>query len=145
MYFGFYCIILYFTQRIEFAVFIKSVCFGTLISVENSHFNEYSVNSTDKDDRPIGHLPQKPTCGIMTSESKAGGHMGCAMTNCNLAQCIRSRKPDCTITTTITGGTHSTLDNGRYFYFSSLYIARVLNGAADEKSSRRPGAAMEHP
>ena len=44
MYFGFYCIILYFTQRIEFAVFIKSVCFGTLISVENSHFNEYSVN-----------------------------------------------------------------------------------------------------
>ena len=43
MYFGFYCIILYFTQRIEFVVFIESVCFGTLISVENSHFNEYSV------------------------------------------------------------------------------------------------------
>ena len=43
MYFGFYCIILHFTQRIEFVVFIKSVCFGTLIYVENSHFNEYSV------------------------------------------------------------------------------------------------------
>ena len=43
MYFGFYCIILYFTQRMEFVVFIKSVCFGTLIFVENSHFNEYSV------------------------------------------------------------------------------------------------------
>ena len=44
MYFGFFCIILHFTQRIEFVVFIKSVCFGTLISVENSHFNEYSVS-----------------------------------------------------------------------------------------------------
>ena len=44
MYFGFYCIILYFTQRIEFVVFIESVCFGTLISVENSHFNKYSVS-----------------------------------------------------------------------------------------------------
>ena len=44
MYFGFFCIILHFTQRIEFVVFIKSVCFGTLICVENSHFNEYSVN-----------------------------------------------------------------------------------------------------
>ena len=43
MYFGFYCIILHFTQRFEFVVFIKSVCFRTLISVENSHFNEYSV------------------------------------------------------------------------------------------------------
>ena len=43
MYFGFYCIILHFTQRFEFAVFRKSVCFRTLISVENSHFNEYSV------------------------------------------------------------------------------------------------------
>ena len=43
MYFGFYCIILHFTQRIEFVVFIKGVCFGTLISMENSHFNKYSV------------------------------------------------------------------------------------------------------
>ena len=69
--------------------------------------------------------------------------MGCAMTNCKLAQCIRSRKPDGTITTTITGGTHSKPDNRRYFYFSSMYVARVLNGAADEKSSRRAGAALE--
>ena len=38
-----FCIILHFTQRIEFVVFIKSVCFGTLIPVENSHFNEYSI------------------------------------------------------------------------------------------------------
>ena len=49
MYFGIYCIILHFTQRIEFVVFIKSVCFGNLISVENSHFNEYSVISGKKD------------------------------------------------------------------------------------------------
>ena len=69
--------------------------------------------------------------------------MGCAMTNCKLAQCIRSRKPEGTITTTIIGGTHSKLDNGRYFSFSSMYVARVLSGAADEKSSRRAGAAVE--
>ena len=100
-------------------------------------------NSIDEDDRPIGHLPEKPTCEIMTSESKGGGQMGCAMTNCKLVQCIRSRKPDGTITTTITGGTHSKPDNGRYFYFSSIYIARVFSGTADEKSSRRPGAAVE--
>ena len=43
MFFWFYCIVLHSTQRIEFVVFIKSVYFGTLISVENSHFNEYSV------------------------------------------------------------------------------------------------------
>ena len=60
-----------------------------------------------------------------------------------IAQCIRSWKPDGTITTTITGGTHSKPDNGRYFYFSSMYIAQVLSGAADEKSSRRAGAAVE--
>ena len=69
--------------------------------------------------------------------------MECAMTNCKLAQCIRSRKSDGTITTTITSGTHSKSDNRRYFYFSSMYVARVLSGAADEKSSRRPGAAVE--
>ena len=69
--------------------------------------------------------------------------MGYAMTNCKLVQCIRSRKPDGTITTTITGGTHSKSDNERYFYFSSMYVARVLNGAADEKSSQRPGAVVE--
>ena len=60
-----------------------------------------------------------------------------------IAQCIRSRKPEDTITTTITGGTHSKPDNGRYFYFSSMYVARVLSGAADEKSSRRASAAVE--
>ena len=60
-----------------------------------------------------------------------------------IAQCIRSRKPDGTITTTITSGIHSKPDNGRYFYFSSMYVARILSGAADEKSSRRPGAAVE--
>ena len=91
----------------------------------------------------IGHLPQKPTCGIMTAECKTGGHMGCAMTKCKLVQCIRSRKAEGTITRTITGGTHSKPDHGRYFYFSSMYVARVLSGAADEKSSRRPGAAVE--
>ena len=69
--------------------------------------------------------------------------MGCAMTNCKLAQCIRSRKPDGRITTTVTGGTHSKPDNGRNFYFSSMYVARVLSGVVDEKSSRRPGAAVE--
>ena len=69
--------------------------------------------------------------------------MRCAMTNCKLAQCIRSWNPDGTITTTITSGTHSKPDKGRYFYFSSMYVARVLNGAADEKSSRRAGAAVE--
>ena len=41
-------------------------------------------NSTDEDNRPIGHLPEKPMCGIMTSESKGGGQMGCTMTNCKL-------------------------------------------------------------
>ena len=60
-----------------------------------------------------------------------------------IAQCIRSRKSDGTITTTITGVTHSKPDNGRYFYFSSMYVARVLSGAADEKSSRRLGVAVE--
>ena len=65
------------------------------------------------------------------------------MTNCKLAQCIRSRKLDSTITTTIIGGTHSKPDNERYFYFSSMYVAQVLGGAADEKSSRRPGAVVE--
>ena len=65
------------------------------------------------------------------------------MTKCKLVQCIRSRKPEGTITTTITGGTHSKPDHGRYFYFSSMYVAWVLSGAADEKSSRRPGAAVE--
>ena len=100
-------------------------------------------NSTHEDDRPIGHLPEKPTCGIMTSESKASGQMGCAMTNCKLVQCIRSRKPDGTITTTITGGTHSKPDTRRYFYFSSMYVARIVSSAADEKSSRRLGAAVE--
>ena len=60
-----------------------------------------------------------------------------------IAQCIRSRKPDGTITTTIIGGTHSKPDNGRYFNFSLMYVARVLSGAADEKSSRLAGAAME--
>ena len=69
--------------------------------------------------------------------------MGCAMTNCKLVQCIRSRKPECTITTTITGGTHSIPDHGHYFYFSSMYVAQVLSGATDEKSSRRPSAAVE--
>ena len=69
--------------------------------------------------------------------------MGCAMTNCKLAQCIRSRKPDGTITTTITGGTNSKLDNGGYFYFSSMYVARVFSGAADEKSSGLAGAVVE--
>ena len=64
----------------------------------------------------------------MTSESKADGQMGCAMTNCKLAQCIRSQSDD-TIITTITDGTHSKPDNGRYFYFSSMYVARVLSGA----------------
>ena len=34
-------------------------------------------------------------------------------------------------------------DHGRYFYFSSVYVARVLSGAANEKSSRQPGAALE--
>ena len=48
-------------------------------------------NSTDEDDRPIGHLPQKPTCRIMTSESKAGGQMGCAMTNCKLHNAFSHR------------------------------------------------------
>ena len=79
----------------------------------------------------------------MTAESKAGGHMGCAMTKCKLLQCIRSRKPEGTITTTITGGPHSKPDHGRYFYFSSVYVARVRSGAADQKSSRGPGAALE--
>ena len=60
-----------------------------------------------------------------------------------IAQCIWSRKSDDTITTTITSGTHSKPDNGRYFYFSSMYVARILNGAADEKSSRLAGAAVE--
>ena len=60
-----------------------------------------------------------------------------------IAQCIRSRKPDDTITTTITGGTHSKPDNRRYFYFSSMYVAWVLSGAADEKSSRLVGAVVE--
>ena len=60
-----------------------------------------------------------------------------------IAQCIRSRKPDGTITTTIIGGTHSKPDNGHYFYFSSMYVAQVLNGAADEMSSRRAGVAVE--
>ena len=69
--------------------------------------------------------------------------MGCTMAKCKLLQCIRSRKPEDTITTTITGGPHSKLDHGRYFYFSSVYVARVLSGAADEKSSRRPGTALE--
>ena len=69
--------------------------------------------------------------------------MGCAMTKCKLVQCIRSRKPEDTITTTNTGGTHSKPDHGRYFYFSSMYVARVLCGAADEKSSRRPSAAVD--
>ena len=96
-------------------------------------------NSTDEDDKPIGHLPEKPMCGIMTSESKSGEQMGCTMTNYKLVQC----KPDGTITTTIIGGTHSKPDNGHYFYFSSMYVARVFSGAADEKSSRRPGATVE--
>ena len=60
-----------------------------------------------------------------------------------IAQCIWSRKPDGTITTTITGGTHWKPDNGRYFNFSSMYVARVLSGAVDEKSSRLAGAAVE--
>ena len=60
-----------------------------------------------------------------------------------IAQCIRLLKPDGTITTTITGGIHSKPDNGRYFNFSSMYVARVLSGAVGEKSSRRPGAAVE--
>ena len=47
------------------------------------------------------------------------------------------------MTTTITGGPHSKPDHGRYFYFSSVYVARVLSGAVDEKSSRRPGVALE--
>ena len=79
----------------------------------------------------------------MTVESKAGEHMGCAMTKCKLLQCIRSRKPEGTITTTITGGPYSKPDHGRYFYFSSVYVARVVSGAVDEKSSRRPGVALE--
>ena len=69
--------------------------------------------------------------------------MRCTMTNCKLVQYIRSRKPDGTITTTITGGTHSKPDNGRYFYFSSMYIARVLSGAANEKTSQQLDAVME--
>ena len=59
--------------------------------------------------------------------------MGCAMTKCKLVQCIRSWKPEGTITTTITGGTHSKPDHGHYFYFSSMYVARVLSGAVDER------------
>ena len=54
-----------------------------------------------------------------------------------------SRKSEGTITTTITGEPHSKPDHGRYFYFSSVYVAQVLSGAADEKSSRRPGAVLE--
>ena len=69
--------------------------------------------------------------------------MGCTMTKCKLLQCIRSRKPEGTITTTITGGPHSKSDRGRYFYFSSVYVARVRSGAADQKSSRGPGAALQ--
>ena len=69
--------------------------------------------------------------------------MGCAMTKCKLLQCIRSRKPEGTITTTITGGPHSKPDHGRYFYFSSVYVARVRSSAADHKSSRGPGAALQ--
>ena len=69
--------------------------------------------------------------------------MGCAMTKCKLLQCIRSRKPEGTITTTITSGPHSKPDHGRYFYFSSVYVARVRSGAADQKSSRGPGAALQ--
>ena len=58
MYFGFYCIILYFTQRIEFVVFIESVCFGTLISMENSHVNEYSV-CTGFLSEPVSYVSNK--------------------------------------------------------------------------------------
>ena len=65
------------------------------------------------------------------------------MTKCKLVQCIWSRKPKDTITTTNTGGTHSKPDHGCYFYFSSMYVARVLCGAGDEKSSRRPGTAVD--
>ena len=60
-----------------------------------------------------------------------------------IAQCIQSRKLDGTITTTITGGTHSKPDDGSYFNFSSMYVAWVLSGAADEKNSRLAGAAVE--
>ena len=65
------------------------------------------------------------------------------MTKCKLLQCIRSRKPEGTITTTIIGGPHSKSDHGRYFYFSSVYVARVRSGIADQKSSRGPGAALQ--
>ena len=47
------------------------------------------------------------------------------------------------MTTTITGGIQSKPDHGRYFYFFSMYVAWVVSGAADEKSSRRPRTALE--
>ena len=46
-------------------------------------------------------------CANMTFESKDARHMGSAMTNCKLVQCIQSRKPDGRITTKIIAGTHT--------------------------------------
>ena len=46
-------------------------------------------------------------CTNMTFESEDAGHMGSAMTNYKLVQCIRSHKPEGRMTTKITAGTHT--------------------------------------
>ena len=38
-------------------------------------------NSTNDDNRSIGHLPEKPMCGNMTFESEAVGQMGSTTAN----------------------------------------------------------------